>query len=346
MLGIFKYADLSTKIRAMKGKMLTSNDYEQMMLKTNVNEVATYLKNSTNYKDALENLTDNGAHRGQLEVLLYRAVVTDALKIAKHLEGQEKKIYRYIYRKLETEDVKKMLRTLQMGQELSELDRSTLFVSHYSKIDFNKSLKAINIGHLIETLKDTYFYPILKQLVDDKGKIDIFKAEMLLDLSYYQKMEKQVKKMPKGKDRDVMRELFGLEADFKNLFWIFRAKKYYSLTKEMIYRYMIPFRYKLTKETLNEMIEAIDMEQVVKLIDKTFYGKIVDFELERVELQFLSYMHKVQERSMRNEPFTIAPIIGYMYLKEIEVLNITNIVEGIRYDVEPEKIHEYLAGIQ
>lgn len=346
MLGMLKYGDLSTKIRGMKGKMLTSYDYEQMMLKRNVNEVALYLKNNTYYKEALENITSNGVHRGQLEVLLYRAVVTDALKIAKHLTGNEKKIYRYIYRKLETEDVKKMLRTLQMGQKLSELDRSTLFVSKYSNIDFDISLEATTITALVESISNTGFYRMLRPLINDKGGMDIFTAEMVLDLYYYQKTAKQVKKMSTGKDRELLQELFGLEADFKNIFWIFRAKKYYNLSREMIHRYMIPFHYKVRNEVLNEMIEAVDMESVLKLIDLTFYGKIIDFRLERVELQFLSYMHKIQQRSMRTEPFTIAPIIGYMYLKELEVLNITNIVEGIRYDVEPDKIHEYLAGVK
>lgn len=345
MLGMFKYGDLSTKIRGMKGKMLSSYDYEQMMLKRNVNEVALYLKNNTYYKDALSNLTNNDVHRGQLEVLLYRAVVTDALKIAKHLTGAEKKIYRYIYRKLETEDVKKMLRTLQMGQKLSELDRSTLFVSRYSKIDFNLSLEATTITALVESLKGTNFYPILRPLINEKGGMDIFTAEMVLDLYYYQKTAKQVKKMATGKDKELLENLFGLEADFKNIFWIFRARKYYNLSKEMIHRYMIPYNYKLNNEVLNEMIEAMDMNGILKLIDQTYYGKIIDFREDKVELQFLSYMHKIQQRSMRTEPFSIAPIIGYMYLKELEVLNITNIVEGIRYGVEPDKIHEYLAGV-
>lgn len=344
MMGIFKYGGLSAKIRVMKGKMLTVDDYEQMMLKKNVSEIAAYLKSNTSYKEALKDLTDDDVHRGHFEVLLYRAVVSDALKIAKHLYGAEKKIYRYIYRKLETEDVKKMLRTLQMGRKLSDIDRATLFVSKYSIIDFTKSLEAIDVEGLVDTLKGTYFYPILKPIINENGRIDIFTAEMLLDLSYFQRMEKLIKKFSKGKDREVLRDLLGLEADFRNMFWIFRAKKYYSLSKEMIYRYMIPFRYKLSKETFNEMIEAPDMESVIALIGKTFYGNIVNFDEERVELQFLSYMHDVQERSMRNEPFTIAPVVGYMYLKEIEVLNITNIVEGIRYNVEPKQIHKYLAS--
>jgi len=346
MLGMFKYGDLSTKIRGMKGKMLSSDDYEQMMLKRNVNEVALYLKNNTYYKDALVNITNSTVHRGQLEVLLYRAVVTDALKIAKHLTGNEKKIYRYIYRKLETEDVKKMLRTLQMGRALSELDRSTLFVSRYSIIDFDISLEATTITALVKSLEGTSFHRILSPLINENGGMDIFTAEMVLDLYYYQKTAKQVKKMTTGKDRELLQELFGLEADFKNIFWILRAKNFYNLSKEMVQRYTIPFHYKIHKDVLYEMIEAPDMETAYKLVDQTYYGKIIDFRQEKVELQFLSYMHKVQQRSMRTEPFTIAPIIGYMYLKELEVLNITNIVEGIRYNVEPDKIHEYLAGVK
>jgi len=48
---------------------------------------------------------------------------------------------------------------------------------------------------------------------------------------------------------------------------------------------------------------------------------------------------------MRNEAYSISPIIGYMYLKELEVQNITNIVEGIRYDLGDQDIHKYLAGV-
>lgn len=346
MLGIFKYGDLSTKIRAMKGNMLTEHDYDQMMHKANVYEIAQYLKNETYYKYALDNYQTGEIHRGQLEVLLYRAVVKDALKIAKHLTGNEKKIYRYIYRKLETEDVKKMLRTLSMGGKLSDLDRSTLFVSKYSMIDFNIALEAKTIVELIESISNTGFYRKLKPLIDSNGKIDIFTAETVLDLYYYQKTAKQVKKMSKGKDRELLEALFGYEADFKNLFWIFRAKKYYSLSREMIYRYMIPTHYKLNKEILTDMVEAQDEESLIKLIDATYMGKIIDFRHDQVELQFLSFMKKVQERSMRNQPFTIAPIIGYMYLKELEVHNITNIVEGIRYSISPEQITKYLAGVK
>ncbi len=177
MQSLLKYCDLSTKIRVMKGRMLTIDDYNNMMLKRNVKEVALYLKNNTYYKNDLIDLDENDVHRGKLEVLLYRAVVRDALKIAKHLTGNEKKIYRYIYRKLEVEDIKKMLRTLQMGESLTVLDKATLFVSRYSKINFNKSLEAHSISELVDSLSSSNFYGILKPLITKDGEIDNFTAD-------------------------------------------------------------------------------------------------------------------------------------------------------------------------
>jgi V/A-type H+-transporting ATPase subunit C len=346
MIGLFKYGDLSTKIRAMKGKMLTHDDYEQMMIKPNVKEVALYLKNNTYYKDALQDLNESDIHRGKLEVMLYRSVVSDALKIAKHLTGTEKRIYRYVYRKLEIEDVKKMLRTLATGKSLQTLDRASLFVSHYSRIDFNKSLAAKNVKELVDTLEGTNFYGLLKPLVSNSEEIDTFAAEMILDLYYFQKTAKQVKKVESKTDQVLLDQLLGVEADFKNIFWIYRAKKYYNLNREMIFRYLIPHKYKLNHKILAELIDTKSIESFINRVEETYYGQIIDFTYERVELQAMSFIYELQERSMRQNPFSIAPIIGYMYLKETEVLNITNIVEGIRYNIGRDNIKDYLAGVK
>lgn len=344
-MSITKYGDLSTKIRAMKGKMLSELDYDALMAKANVKEVALHLKNHTYYKDALKNLDENDVHRGRLEVLLYRDVVHDALKIAKHLRGEEKRIYRYIYRRLEIEDVKKMLRYLHMGKSLEEVDRETLFISRYSRIDFNKALSAKTIPELVESLKGTKFYIVLKPLVTREGSMDVFFAEMVLDLYYFQKTTKQVKKMDRGRDKELLEVLFGHEADYTNIYWIYRTKRFYNLNRELVIRYLIPYNYKLNKDILNDMVDARNVEELVGLINKTFYGRIMDMESGQAELQFFKYMYRIQQRNMRIAPFTIAPIIGYMYLKEQEVRNITNIVEGIRYDVEPDIIRQYLAGV-
>jgi len=35
-------------------------------------------------------------------------------------------------------------------------------------------------------------------------------------------------------------------------------------------------------------------------------------------------------------------VVYYIYLKELEINNITSVIEGIRYGLEPKKIMDYI----
>lgn len=344
-MNIFKYSHLSSKIRAMKGKMLTQDDYQNMMSKKNVSEVAAYLKNNTYYSNVLKDLNTTEVHRGYLEILLYRAEIFDALKIAEYLKGNDKTIYRYVYRKQEIEDLKKMLRCLQMGNSLSSLDRRILFISKYSKINFNKALNAKNIFELVESVKGTNFYRILKPLIISEDKIDMFSAEMALDLYYYERLMIHLKGFTKYGNLQLISSLFAVEADFRNIAFIYRGKKYYNLNKEKLYRYIIPFSYKLKKQDIIKMIEAKDELEIVNIIKSTYYKKYLGDDPNKWEVDFLRCYLKTQQRSIQKYPYSLAPIIGYIILKETEIFNIIEVIESVRYGVTKNEIKNKLISI-
>lgn len=345
MSGILKYASQSAKIHAMTSRLLTKDDFAQLVNMQNVTDVASYLVSNTVYKDVLGPINLSDVHRGQVEVLLYHSVIDDSIRIEKHLTGNNKRLFRFFYRRHEVEDLKKMLRTLQMGKPLSELDPSTLFIHKFSRINFNESLAATSINGLVESLKNTNFYNVLKPLVQGDEKIDVFAAEMALDLYYYQRTAKQVNEMELGKDKLLLREMFGYDQDFKNIMWVYRAKKVYNLSREMMIRYIIPYFYKVKLEDLTSMIDATTEEDMLKIIDKTFYGKVLDFQAPYIETQFLNFMHHRQKHTMRTNEFTIAPVVGYIYIKELEIQNIVNIIEGIRYKIDSDTITNFLVGV-
>jgi len=345
MSGLLKYASLSAKISAMKSHLLTKDDFAQLVNMQNVGDIAAYLVAHTHYKDVLAPINLSDVHRGQIEVLLYHSVIDDSIRIEQHLSGGNKRLYRYFYRKLEIEDVKKMLRTLQMGRPLSELDQTTLFISKYSRINFNESLAATSVVSLVESLKNTNFYGILKPLIQPNELIDMFSAEMALDLYYYQKTTKQLNKMILGKDKELLHEMFGIDQDFKNIMWVYRAKKVYNLSREMMLRYIIPYFYRVKIDVLTQMIDSDTDEELLRIISKTFYGKYIDFNADYIEVQFLNYMIRQQKSLMRKHEFSIAPVIGYIYLKEMEAQNIINIIEGIRYKIDADTITNFLVGV-
>lgn len=344
MMKIFKYSHLSSKIRAMKGKMLSEDDYDMLIKKNNVSEAAAYLKYETYYGEALENLNEGDVHRGYLEILLYRAEITDSLKIARYLKGNYKTIYRFVYRKYEIEDLKKMLRTLQMGKSLTEIDRKILFISKHSKINFNETLKATSIRELVDSVKGTNFYDILNSMVLDDHHIDLFAAEMALDLYYYKKLIDQLHTSVGSSEKEIVGSLFGAEADLKNILWIYRAKNYYDISKEMLYRYLLPLSYKLTKQDLVKMIETKDLKELIAVIGETYYKNYLGESPAHWEHEFLRYLLKIQNRNIIKSPYSLAPIIGYIVIKELEIRNIIAIIEGIRYKVEPQEIKKQLIG--
>lgn len=345
MLKLFKYSHLEAKIRVMYGNMLKDEDFDKLITQKSVNDIAAYLKKNTYYRKYFEGLDEASIHRGQLEVMLTRSLVTDALKIAKYLKGNEKTIYRFVYRKLEVEDIKKMLRALQQGKPLSSLDRKTLFVSRLSNIDFNVSLKANNVRELMDSLEDTRFYNILKPLVKNDYQIDLFAAEMALDLYYFKRLHEQIDRLSSGKDKNILREAYGLDADFRNLMWIYRAKRFYGIQKEIIYTYLVPGGLKIKKNDLIELIETTDIDDLITKYKRGPYGKYIDFESDHWTNSFYSYFGHKQRMNMRLMQGTIAPIIGYIFIKEIEVMNLTTIIEGVRYHASNDTIEAYLSRL-
>lgn len=343
MLATFKYSHLSTKIRAMKGKMLNEDDYEQLLLRSSVLEVALYLKNNTYYSDVLQELNEGNVHRGQVETLLYKSIIHEALKIGRYLKGNEKSVFRYIYRRQEIEDLKKMLRTLQMGENIDQIDRKLFFINKYSVIDFNKLFSANDMRTFVNGLKGTNFFNILNPLLIDDNKIDLFSAEMALDMYYYKKLIAGLE-LVSGTDKKVATNIIGLEADLRNIMWVYRGKNYYNISKELLYRYHIGYSYKLNKKDLKKLINANDVEEMIEILKKTPYNDILSPDEHYWEKEFYEYILDVHDKNISMNPFSIAPILGYIFAKEVEIMNITTIIEGIRYGVDPSKIKKFLIG--
>lgn len=324
--------------------MLKEDDYLAMMNKKNVSEVAAYLKNETYYEKSFQSIKDKEVHRELLEVMLIRAEITDALRIAKYLTGEDKKIYRYVYRKQEIEDLKNMLRTLQMGKSLSEIDRLTLFISKYSKIDFNEALKARTIVELVDSIRTTKFYGILRPLILEENKIDLFSAEMALDMYFYNRLVGQLKATRSNQEKEIFSALLGTEADFKNILWIYRGKKYFNVSKELLYRYLIPLSHKLKQEDLHKMIEAMDENEVAEVVSESAYKNVLGKWPRHWQQDFSRYLVKVENKMVKAFPYSLAPVVGYIILKELEIDNIIAITEGIRYQVASEVIRDQLIG--
>lgn len=339
---IFKYSASYAKVKAMSGKLLKAEDYEALLSKSSVNDVAAYLKNNTHYSAALAGLSDREVHRGELEQELQEAMAKEFVKLIRFEKGKNKEFLLLFVLKYEIELLKDMLRMCESGN----LFVFNVFVSDYYKkhmtIDVEKLASSATMAQFLENLKGSRYYKMLAPFIAGREHASIFNIEMMLDLYYFSTTWRLIDSMLGKKDKQLVTESFGSETDILNIMWIYRSKKYFNMPREIIYSFIIPHSFKLNHRQLAAMVDARNVEELLDLVSQTPYAEIFEQTDSFTEQHYYEYTMKIQRKAARLAPFSIMSMIVYIHGKESEVNNIIKIIEGIRYKLDMNEIRRYL----
>lgn len=347
MLGTMKYGALSGKTRAMFGRLLRKENYEELVQKKSVNEVVSYLKNNTHYHHILSDVDENNIHRGQLENLLKRDLVGDYEKLLRFTHGDLNKFIDLLYVKIEIESLKLIFRVFEAGHaDESLLEDSLLFLSKHDKLNIPKLALSRNLEEFLNGLRGTDYYDVLRPFASEDNEKRLFSMEMALDLHYLRTEQTAFKKILNPRDAAIALEFAGFESDIFNIFWIYRSKTFYKVDPEVIQSYTLPLIYKLKRSTLDELIKAKNYEEFVAVVGRTPYRFLFNGQEQQfVEHRYSEFIYRLHRRKFRQEPFSVACVLSYLRMKEIELANIFSIIEGIRYKLSEEHIKRYIVGL-
>ncbi len=344
-LSLFTYGALAAKTRASYGKLLTREDYEELIEKSSVAEVAGYLKTSVGYSDVLSNVDEHVIHRGQLENIIKTDIMKEYAKFLKFTSGNARKFLQSTYKKYEIESLKIIFRRLETVGSVMSAEGFLLFLKDNASVDFHSLLKSRDSMEFIGNLKGTEYYDLLKPFASDAAGINLFNLEMILDLHYFKYLKKRMKKYLRGNDRNPLEESFGKKTDVLNLLWIYRCKKYYDMPKEIIMSYILPYNAGIRKETLRRLIETDGLDEFSEVVLNTKYREIFKRDIDEFfEINFAEYMYNVHMTLFRRYPLTVSSAVDYIHMKEYELSNIISVIEGIRYGLRPEKIKKFIVG--
>lgn len=336
-MSIVKYSYLNAKIKAKTSKMLTKKDYLELLSKKSVTEVANYLKYHTSYGKVLEGVDENSIHRGDLEETLKKWQFRRSQKLMKLIKGKEANFMRFILLRYEIEDIKMMVRELHIHKSLSSIEQYLYFFEK-SHINIEKLLSATSIEEFINYLKGTEYYDILHRLVESDQTVNMFTVETALDLYYYKWIHRAKEKYLSGEDKRIITKAIGEEVDILNMLWIYRVKKFYHMDEDLIFRYLIPGGYRITKEQHQKMVRAEDAESLLKIYRDTVYAEIFEKTTSLFyDYNYWQYILEMHKNLLKTKPFSIASVISYLHLKEVELKFVTTIIEGIRYGLQPEE---------
>lgn len=340
-----QYGAVSAKVHVLKRGLLQKADYAVLAQQKTVPDACAYLKNETAYRSVLENVNEHTVHRTELERYIKAAYAHDAVKLVSFDNGKNKAFYQYIYVKTELDVIKNILRSLA-NDEQPEYDIPPVLLRHFT-VDVNRLLTSADIPEFLDNLAGSRYEAMLAPLVQQKEHQNLFSIEMTLDMYYYQLVEKLRRALPGALDRKLLAETTGAELDILNLFWIFRCKKYFDLPRELVYSYLIPNHGRITRDEMVRLVEAPAVEAFIAEVRQTPYGKVFEnYTGEFFHKKYAEYVYNLHQKFFRLYPYSVLAVVSYLHCKEIEISNITTMIEGIRYGLAPEAILPYVVGLE
>jgi V/A-type H+-transporting ATPase subunit C len=343
MDNVTRYAAINTKIKTMEGSLLKSEDYIKLLEKDSVASVAEYLKQHTAYSQILSEVDPQQLHRGTLEAILKQNMIYNIDKIIHFFNGEYKGFITTLYAKYEIDELKKIARGVYNKEDLKKY-KTSVFIGKYSGIDTNKLLSAKLVRDIIYALEGSEFYNHLAPLIDNNIEENLFRFEMVLDLSYYTMLKKQWSKLSK-QDIKVLEHVQGLIADLLNLQWIYRGIKFYKMQPEILLNYTIHLWHRLDYNSIRKMCYSSSLDEFFKLSQQTKYSflfkndETTDIYMER---RLDRHIYFELKALVRTYGMSIITTFAYILFLEFEVRDIIAIIEATRYKIPANDVKKYL----
>lgn len=345
-----RFAAVNTKVRALEGKLLDTDDYTNLLSQKSVSGIAGYLKQNTGYSKSLEGIDDNTIHRGEFENILKDTLISSFEKIAHYLNDDYKKFYRTLFIRYEIEDLKSILRIIKAHEDnassTSYMDsqNSYVFLGRYSRLNIDNLLSSKNYVEFISNLRGTVYYEYLHHLVETKSGIKMFNIAMALDLAYFDVFYKSLALINKT-DRKIMEYIQGINVDLLNIQWIYRGRKFYNLSTEELFNYTIAYGKEFSRNDIKDLCYSGSLDEFQKMVLNTRYSFLFDQEDTMdvfMERRILRYQYFKLKHLKTREGMDIGQMMVYSLLREFEVRDVISIIESIRYEMPEEEARKFM----
>jgi V/A-type H+-transporting ATPase subunit C len=216
-----------------------------------------------------------------------------------------------------------------------------------------RALSAPDLAGLVQTLANTEFsQEIFKaaELYREKGDLRVFdtyldKAFYTLILNEYNKLTKRtiyLKRRP-IKEQEKVRPLISIDIDGYNILSILRAK-IWDLTTPQTRELVVDAAFNIPKKKLEAMIAAANLNEALKKVAETPYGKLIpagvvgEEAVRRLESELETYSYKQAIKAFPWQISGLGVALALIKLKEAEVRNLSALAFGVEQGLSAKEI--------
>ncbi len=339
---LLSYSGINTKIRAMRSRLITREDYQQLANLDTTADFIAFLKHHAGYSDIFKKYDEHELHRFDAERIFIYAFYNDYAKIYRFANQAQRRDLALFFLRHEVTLLKNCIHLIYNEETAYDLSLFQEFFDRHSKINITALASSRSMEEYIRQLKDTEFYPLFAKLQNNLVT-NPFDYEMQLDIYYFKRMWKIRGKLVSGNTLKTVTNRLGAEIDMLNIMWIYRAKVMYDISSAELLSYIIPVNFKLSKEQLLKLVKSSTIEEFTNILKTTYYSDFVPSLSEgTIENTYHNLMDKIYKENKAKYPASMSTVNYYLHQKETEIARLTTALECIRYKLDPKEKLKYI----
>lgn len=333
------------KVRGLYGKRLTTAEYEELLRRRTVPEVAAALRGHPYFKESLATLSLAEPHRGQIEELLQRDVYSK-YKSLSYYDTSVNGFSGFYHTEVEIQQLLRAIHFLSIGLDGVYLEQLPSYLVDELRIDLFALAHATTMEQILEVVAHTPYHTPLANAYNDDPNLDYFallESAMLRFL--YDHIFTLIDANLGGNEHQAVQDLFLLAAEVYNLELLFRIKTYFPhvYTPPQIEQLVLPYRYRLTKRLWQPMLDATGGEALLALYRPLDIFKAAPvLTVDTLIIEGDKALQKYARHLLQQSASPAAVMSAFLTLAQMEVSNVINVIEGVRYQLPPQQIRSML----
>lgn len=330
--GVSGYASIHARVRAMASNLLTPQAWARLCETTDLNALIGLLKD-TAYGPYLTRVEDKNLTPRRAAYQIKGRIADAYVTVIGLAPAHTRPLLTQLYRHFEVDNLKAVLRGIVTGASWDRV-RYVLFpLGSVAVLPAQAMVEAEGVGAAVEQLRGTPYYDTLSHAMKRyTAEQSLFPLEVALDLDYWRTLWSDVNRLP-SQDRAQSLRIVGSLLDMNNLMWAIRYRVYHHLSEEEVINYTLPFGYWVRDEDIRAIAAGADIPQVVARV----YPDLTDVEtllqeprsgLPELELQLQRHVAEQCRAAFSGYPFHIGIPLAYVVLNELEIQDLTVLIEA------------------
>ncbi len=331
------------RVTTMKSKLLGRDDYNKL-LKMGFGEISKYLQDSE-YKKEINELALHLRGADLIEAALDKNLIASFNKLWRISPEELDLLINAYAKRFDIFNIKTIIRGKFAKLSKEEITSSIKPVGVFSSKMIESMMNAESIEKILEMSK------LLnkKELGELKTKLSSNKSlmavENALDKAYFNYVFEFSDRIPA--QGHLFKEFLLKEIDVVNLKIVLRLKKEGINSEDIvnhvcIQKHMPQWLDRLITSNHNEIYKILETTPFKHLIKKHKQDIENKSSLIRLENELDKYLLKISLSLLHQNPLSIDIILGYMFAKEIEIMNLKILVKGKQLSMDEAFISEQL----